>query len=79
MLFALLLREEGTILRRATRADLRLEAAHAGVRVTPLTALQGMKFAPTFSPDGSQVAFAWDGGRTELTRPYDHLHEGDRI
>ncbi len=30
-----------------------------------------MKFAPTFSPDGSQVAFAWDGGRTELIRPYD--------
>jgi Tol biopolymer transport system component len=30
--------------------------------VVPLTALPGNVEAPTFSPDGSQIAFAWDGG-----------------
>ena len=30
--------------------------------VVPLTALPGRVLSPTFSPDGSQVAFAWDGG-----------------
>jgi Tol biopolymer transport system component/DNA-binding winged helix-turn-helix (wHTH) protein len=29
--------------------------------VVPLTALPGNVASPTFSPDGSQVAFAWDG------------------
>jgi len=28
----------------------------------PLTALPGTALSPTFSPDGSQIAFAWDGG-----------------
>jgi len=31
--------------------------------VVPLTTLQGFEFSPTFSPDGSQVAFVWDDGR----------------
>ena len=32
--------------------------------VLPLTALQGFVISPTFSPDGSQIAFAWgDGSR----------------
>jgi Tol biopolymer transport system component len=30
-------------------------------RVEPLTATSGGEHAPTFSPDGQQVAFAWDG------------------
>lgn len=29
--------------------------------VVPLTSLPGNVMSPTFSPDGSQVAFAWDG------------------
>lgn len=28
-------------------------------RVTPFTSLPGQEIAPTFSPDGSQIAFAW--------------------
>ena len=33
------------------------------VRVVPLTSLAGQKDHPAVSPDGSQVAFLWDGGR----------------
>src|SRR6185437_12226013 len=38
-------------------------ASHApsGRRVLPLTSLPGQVIAPTFSPDGSQIAFAWNG------------------
>jgi Tol biopolymer transport system component/DNA-binding winged helix-turn-helix (wHTH) protein len=32
------------------------------LKVVPLTALPGNAWSPTFSPDGSQVAFVWDGG-----------------
>ena len=31
------------------------------LKVVPLTALPGNVASPTFSPDGSQLAFAWDG------------------
>jgi Tol biopolymer transport system component/DNA-binding winged helix-turn-helix (wHTH) protein len=31
-------------------------------RLVPLTRLNGYEHQPTFSPDGRQVAFAWDGG-----------------
>jgi Tol biopolymer transport system component/DNA-binding winged helix-turn-helix (wHTH) protein len=30
-------------------------------QVVPLTSLPGQEIAPTFSPDGSQIAFAWNG------------------
>jgi Tol biopolymer transport system component len=29
--------------------------------VLPLTSFKGSEIQPSFSPDGSQVAFAWDG------------------
>jgi hypothetical protein len=29
----------------------------------PLTSYPGIELSPTFSPDGSQVAFSWDGER----------------
>ncbi len=35
------------------------EPNFSSVRVVPLTSLPGQEVAPTFSPDGSQVAFAW--------------------
>jgi Tol biopolymer transport system component/DNA-binding winged helix-turn-helix (wHTH) protein len=31
-------------------------------QVLPFTSLPGQEVAPTFSPDGSQIAFAWNGG-----------------
>ena len=30
--------------------------------IVPFTSLPGQEIAPTFSPDGSQIAFAWNGG-----------------
>jgi Tol biopolymer transport system component/DNA-binding winged helix-turn-helix (wHTH) protein len=35
--------------------------APSGRRVLPLTSLPGQVISPTFSPDGSQIAFAWNG------------------
>jgi Tol biopolymer transport system component/DNA-binding winged helix-turn-helix (wHTH) protein len=32
------------------------------VKAVPLTAFPGNAWSPSFSPDGSQVAFLWDGG-----------------
>ena len=32
------------------------------MRTTPLTSLPGQERYPSFSPDGNQIAFAWDGG-----------------
>jgi Tol biopolymer transport system component/DNA-binding winged helix-turn-helix (wHTH) protein len=41
------------------------------ISVTPLTVLPGSEYSPAFSPDGSQVAFAWDGGRSDGTGRFD--------
>jgi Tol biopolymer transport system component/DNA-binding winged helix-turn-helix (wHTH) protein len=40
------------------------------LRVTPLTTLPGSEVSPSFSPDGSQVVFAWDGGNSSVTSPF---------
>src|SRR5262249_19559511 len=34
----------------------------APLRIVPLTSFPGQKSQPSFSPDGNQVAFVWDGG-----------------
>lgn len=36
-------------------------AAAPAIVVTPLTSFDGSEGGPTFSPDGNQVAFVWDG------------------
>jgi eukaryotic-like serine/threonine-protein kinase len=38
-------------------------AASSTARVIPLAALEGSELAPTLSPDGDQVAFAWNGDK----------------
>jgi serine/threonine protein kinase/Tol biopolymer transport system component len=42
---------------RSTRGPSQMEA----VSKIPLTSYPGMEWSPTFSPDGRQVAFAWNG------------------
>jgi Tol biopolymer transport system component/DNA-binding winged helix-turn-helix (wHTH) protein len=41
------------------------------ISVTPLTVLPGSEYSPAFSPDGSQVAFAWDGGKSDGNGRFD--------
>ena len=36
-------------------------SAHPAPRISPLTSYPGRQITPAFSPDGKQVAFAWDG------------------
>jgi len=52
-------------LRRAPAAT-----AAPPLNVTPLTTLTGSEYGPSFSPDGSQVAFAWDGEQQENSDIY---------
>jgi Tol biopolymer transport system component/DNA-binding winged helix-turn-helix (wHTH) protein len=44
--------------------------ANQDLRVVPLTTLPGQEISPAFSPDGSQVVFAWDGGNSSATNPF---------
>ena len=37
----------------------------ASMKVVQLTSLNGLEIAPTFSPDGTQVAFSWNGERED--------------
>ena len=39
-------------------------------RLVHLTTVPGLKLAPSFSPDGTQVAFAWNGGTEQWTDIY---------
>jgi Tol biopolymer transport system component/DNA-binding winged helix-turn-helix (wHTH) protein len=41
------------------------------LRVVPLTTLPGVEDRPSFSPDASQVVFAWDGGSSQTPDAFD--------
>jgi serine/threonine protein kinase/Tol biopolymer transport system component len=41
------------------------------LKPVPFTTYQGHEVSPTFSPDGSQIAFAWDGNPETGSRGYD--------
>ncbi len=41
------------------------------VTPVPFTSFPGMEVAPTFSPDGSQIAFAWNGDPVSGSKGYD--------
>ena len=50
----------------------------APLRPVPLTSDPGRELHPTFSPDGNQVAFAWDGENRENTDIWVKLVAGGR-
>ena len=50
----------------------------APLRSLPLTSDPGSELQPTFSPDGNQVAFAWDGETRDNTDIYVKLVAGGR-
>jgi hypothetical protein len=53
------------------------ERAPAGsIRVVPLTTFPGVESSPSFSPNGQQVAFAWDVDKTGSSDIYVKLVEG---
>src|SRR6266436_4248889 len=45
--------------------------AAPNVRLAPLTTFQGQEIAPSFSPDGTQFAFAWTGDATTAAEGFD--------
>ena len=49
----------------------RLQLASDSATPVPFTAFPGVEVAPTFSPDGSQIAFAWNGDPVSGSKGYD--------
>jgi eukaryotic-like serine/threonine-protein kinase len=48
----------------------------APLRILPLTTYPGSEHSPSFSPDGSQVAFSWNGEKQENSDIYVRLVDG---
>lgn len=48
----------------------------APLTIVPLTAFPGNELSPTFSPDGSQVAFSWNGDKEDNYDIYVKLVDG---
>jgi Tol biopolymer transport system component/predicted Ser/Thr protein kinase len=46
------------------------DAPGSPLKIVPLTSYPGRESEPTFSPDGSQVAFSWDGGGRDSRNIY---------
>jgi serine/threonine protein kinase/Tol biopolymer transport system component len=53
----------------AARRSARVEPL--ALKPVPFTTYQGHEDSPTFSPDGSQIAFAWDGNPETGSKGYD--------
>jgi len=49
----------------------KLEENFNSLVAIPFTTLKGREAMPAFSPDGSQVVFAWDGGNSESENQFD--------
>ena len=43
----------------------------AALTAVPFTALSGEATSPTFSPDGSRIAFAWNGDPAQGAKGFD--------
>jgi len=54
----------------------RHQPAEAALRMRPLTNYPGGQYEPAFSPDGSQIAFVWNGGKENNFDIYVKLVDG---
>jgi DNA-binding winged helix-turn-helix (wHTH) protein/WD40 repeat protein len=54
------------------------ESPSVSLTVIPLTSYPGLELHPSFSPDGSQVAFTWDGERRDNLDIYVKLAGSER-
>ncbi len=48
----------------------RKQAADIPLHVAPVTSYRGLETTPSFSPDGSQIAFSWDGEKGDSLNIY---------